>query len=184
MTEERLPFKKKEFKRKERRPPKRPSPSYFENVALWYLQKYSATEALLRKTLERRVYKAKAVYDDLNLNEIEGWIVATIEKMRGLGYVNDAAYEEQKIQSLRRAGGSKRKIEQKLAEKGLRVTLPSDEEAELAAAIAYVRRRRLGQWRTRVLEKAADKDLAAMARAGFSRTTAQQALREAQPDRL
>ncbi len=172
----------KEYKKKERRPPKRPSATYFENVALWYLQKYSATEALLRRALERRVFKAKAHYDDLNFEAIEGWIVDVIDKMRRLGFVDDAIYEDNKIRTLRRQGGSKRKIEQKLMEKGLKVTLPSDEEAELAAAIAYVRRRRLGQWRTRTIENAEEKDLSSLARAGFNRQISLAALEQSAPD--
>lgn len=179
--EKQKPFKK-EFKRKERRPPKRPSATYFENVALWYLQKYAATEVLLRRALERRVFKAKHHYDDLDFDAIEGWIVAVIEKMRRLGFVDDAVYEENKIRTLRRQGGSKRKIEQKLMEKGLKVTLPTDEEAELEAAIAYVRRRRLGHWRTRVVENAEEKDLGSLARAGFNRQISLAALEQSAPE--
>lgn len=138
----------------------------------------------MRRALERRVFKAKNHYDDLNFEEIEGWIVAVIDKMRRLGFVDDAVYEENKIASLRRQGGSKRKIEQKLMEKGLKVTLPTDDEAELAAAIAYVRRRRLGLWRTRTVENAEEKDMGSLARAGFNRQVSLAALEQSAPEFL
>lgn len=168
--------KKAEPKKRERKIPKKPSPSYFENVAVYYLQRYAATTASLRRVLERRVMKAAPHYPDLDKAAAAEWIVATIAKMQHLGYVNDETYQESKIHSLRRAGGSKRKIEAKLAEKGLRVTLESDDEAELTAARIYVKRRRLGPYRTRAVENATEKDLASLARAGFSRSIAQAAL--------
>lgn len=167
---------RKTAERKERRPPKKPSPTYFENVSVYYLQRFSATTGSLRAVLSRRLKKAAPHHPDLDIDAANGWIDATVAKMVALGYVNDATYQESKIGSLRRKGASKRKIEAKLAEKGLKVTLPTDDEAELEAARAHVRRRRLGSYRTREVENARDKDLSSLARAGFSRSVALQAL--------
>lgn len=166
----------KRFERKEKKPPKKPTPTYFENVALWYLQRYASTTGALRKILQKRVTKAVAHYDDVDTAACAAWIEDTILKMQRLNYVNDETYRDSKVASLRRSGASKRKIEAKLAEKGLRVTLESDEEIELEAARAYVKRRRLGTYRTRAVENARDKDLAALARAGYSRSIAVKAL--------
>jgi regulatory protein len=56
--------------------------------------------------------------------------------------------------------------------------LPDDPEAELAAAVAHARRRRLGPFRTVAADPArVQKELAGFARAGFSRDTALRALR-------
>ena len=56
--------------------------------------------------------------------------------------------------------------------------LPDDPEAELAAAVAHARRRRLGPFRTVAGDAARQqKELAAFARAGFSRDVALRALR-------
>jgi len=167
---------KKTYGKKERRPPKKPSASYFDNVALYYLQRYASTTGALRAVLTRRLRKAAQHHTDIDMAEAAGWIETTVGKMAELGYVNDAAYQESKIASLRGKGASKRKIEAKLAEKGLKVTLSGDEEAELEAARAHVRRRRLGQFRTRDVENARDKDLSSLARAGFSRAVALKAL--------
>lgn len=52
----------------------------------------------------------------------------------------------------------------------------NDHDPELRAAIRYLQRRRLGPWRTREVENARDKDLAALMRQGFSLDIARQAL--------
>jgi regulatory protein len=68
----------------------------------------------------------------------------------------------------------------RLAAKGVdaeaaRAAVPEDTDTELAAALILARRRRLGPFRT---DAAADlqRELAALARAGFSRAVATQAL--------
>lgn len=174
--------KKEPAKKRERKIPKKPSPSYFENVAVYYLERYAATTSSLRRVLERRVLKAAPHHPDLDRAEAAEWIAATIEKMQRLNYVNDDVYKETKIGSLRRAGASKRMIEAKLAEKGLRVRVDSDDEAELAAAKIFVKRKRLGAYRTRMVDNAGEKDMGSMARAGFSRSVALQALQQTTRD--
>ena len=175
------PGDKAPAKRRERKPPRKPNAARIENVALHYLQRYAATEASLRRVLDRRVAKARPHHPDLDLAACAEWIGVAVEKAKRLGYIDDAAYAVSKAASLRRGGASARKIEQKLAEKGIRTKVEHDPEAEQAAAEAYVKRRRLGAWRTRVVENARDKDLASLARGGFSRQTALLALENSKP---
>jgi regulatory protein len=90
--------------------------------------------------------------------------------------VNDAAFTEQKITSLRRKGASARAITMKLREKGIKAVIESSEDDELAAAQRYIKRKRLGPFRTRVAEDSKQKDIAALARAGFALPIARKAL--------
>ena len=104
----------------------------------------------------------------------------------GSGVLDDAAYAAGRARSLARAGRSRRAISAHLSQKGVpqevaQAALP-EPEAELAAALAYARRRRLGPFRRDPPDGAdlADirrKETGAMARAGFPQPVAMQALR-------
>ncbi len=54
--------------------------------------------------------------------------------------------------------------------------VPDDPAAELAAALAYIRRRRMGPFRSPPDPEQRLRDLARLARAGFSQSVAEQAL--------
>jgi regulatory protein len=100
-----------------------------------------------------------------------------VEKLVRNGLVNDQAYAETKAHSLRASGRSARMIAQKLKHKGVskevveqKVAEASAEVSEEEAARIWARKKRLGPFR-RDLKTRPDnrqKDLAAMARAGFS----------------
>ncbi len=92
------------------------------------------------------------------------------------GLLDDARYAGAKVSSLRRKGTSARMIAAKLAVKGVSKALvaeqiEADETSELEAAQNLVRRKKLGQNPERK-----DKDLATLARAGFSYAIAKQVL--------
>lgn len=98
------------------------------------------------------------------------------------GVLDDTAFAAARARSLTRAGRSRRAVGAHLAAKGVaqdvaQAALP-DPESELAAALAYARRRRLGPFRIHEGDEATrHKELGAMARAGFPQPVAQQALR-------
>lgn len=166
---------------------KRVSAAYLDRVALHYLERFASSTANLRRMLLRRV-DASAQAHDTDPAQGREWVEAMIERYTRQGLLNDAAYAEMKAGGLQRRGGSTRMIRQKLRAKGLDQTqveaalegLEGAEsgEADLAAAIAYARRRRLGGFRidrdgtgaARTARR--DKDIAAMARAGFDLETA------------
>lgn len=172
----------KKQKRKTPRPVRVPTATYLENAALYYVQRYAATTASLRRVLQRRVQKARHAYPDFDAAPCAAWIDAVIGKFVQLGYVNDAAYAEQKVQSLRRKGVSAKVISVKLREKGVSADIMQDDETELTAARRLVKRKRLGVYRTRAVDNAAQKDLAALARAGFSHAIAKAALSDKAED--
>lgn len=155
--------------------------AYLERVALAYLERYSASVMMLRQTLERRVARRCRLRDEDPAAFAET-IAGIVERARSAGLVDDARFTAARAATLRRRGTSARGLSAKLAAKGVDRTLIAetlenerdrDEEegrdAEAAAARAYAKRRRLGPFRrpgTRADHR--EKDLAAMARAGFS----------------
>lgn len=169
--------RKKTAKKSTARVVRRPTPQYLENVATYYVQRYAATTATLKRVLQKRITNAVRAYpDDFNPAPFAAVIDDLIAKFVRLGYVNDETFAEQKIASLRRKGTSARAITAKLREKGIKANIESDEDTELAAAQRYVKRKRLGPYRTRTAEDSKQKDVAALARAGFSLPVARKAL--------
>ena len=163
----------------------RPTPpvtaAYLERAALHYLERYSASVEMLRRTLRRRVEKrARARGEEAGtFAEI---IEATVARAVSAGLVDDARFATARLATLRRRGTSSRGATAKLAAKGLsreavetameaeREAVPEADAAviEEAAARAYAKRRRIGPFRrpdSRALHR--DRDLAALARAGF-----------------
>lgn len=113
--------------------------------------------------------------------------VATFERQ---GLLNDEAYTQGMANSLRRRGLSVRAIQYKLQQKGLseaavRAAVAAfDEgmepgEAELAAALVLVRKKRLGSFGTGDI---LDKHYGALARAGFGFDIAQKVLKMPRED--
>ncbi|WP_019906599.1 RecX family transcriptional regulator [Methylobacterium sp. 77] len=155
--------------------------AYLERVALQYLERYSASVAMLRQTLERRVAKRCRLRDEEPAAFAET-IAAIVERARSSGLVDDARFTAARAATLRRRGASARGLSAKLAAKGvdrmlIAETLETERDeaeeegtnAEEAAARAYAKRRRLGPFRRPDIRAAhRDKDLASMARAGFS----------------
>ncbi|ATB26597.1 regulatory protein RecX [Melittangium boletus] len=155
--------------------PRRVSPRYLENAALHYLKRYSATVSQLKRVLLRRVDRSLRVHGG-ERSEAMGWVDALADKLVRNGLINDQAYAETKAHSLRASGRSARVIAQKLKLKGVspdvvarKVAQATQEVSEEAAARIWARKKRLGPFRrdagTRKDHR--QKDLAAMARAGF-----------------
>ncbi|HEY9080668.1 regulatory protein RecX [Magnetovibrio sp.] len=158
--------------------PRKITPERLANIALHYLERYASSAANLKRVLERRVFKASLFHDDLDVDAARGWIDALIQRYLDAGLLNDLNYAETRARSLMARGTAARVIRIKLMEKGvdgetidraLEALVDEHPEPELAAAIKLARRRRLGPYgdpATRADKK--DRDLAAMARAGFS----------------
>jgi len=170
-----------------------PTNESLSKAALRYLSRFAASEASLRRVLNNQLRRAMQrcpnfVEDHEKQQRLKNEIDVIIERHKSSGTLNDAAYAETKIYSLRRAGRSRRSIQQHLNQKGIEhdiITselLRSDNDkdpgtTELEAALRLAQRRKLGQFRQRPGDGSRfQKDLAAMARAGFSLAIARQAL--------
>ncbi|MCJ2058585.1 RecX family transcriptional regulator [Methylobacterium sp. J-048] len=179
----------------ERRPPGPVSAPWLQRVALYYLERYSASTEMLRRTLARRVDKRARLRGEDPAPFAE-MIDATVARAVSAGLVDDVRFADARLATLRRRGTSSRGAAAKLAAKGVprdvveaamraeREAVPDAEAAdiELQAALAYAKRRRLGTHRrpdTRALHR--DRDLGALARAGFSYDLARRVV-DADPD--
>ena len=156
-----------------------------EAQALHYLARFASSTANLRRVLKQKVERSARDHGtdrEAGLAAIE----RIIARFTAAGVIDDARFAEGRAQSLFRRGTSRRATVAKLNEKGvgqevIAAALDSlDElsaEPELAAAVAYARRRRLGPFRppdSRAAHR--DKDLAALARAGFGAGIARRVL--------
>lgn len=168
-----------------------PTAARLREAALAHLARFAATEAALRRVLERRVDRwARAAEAEGQPREPVAAAAAraraaaaeVAKAMVVAGAVDDAAFAESRARRLARSGRSRRAIAAHLAAKGVdaetaAAALPDTEEAELDAALAFCRRRRIGPF-ARAAEdaEARRKALAALARGGFAQGVARRAL--------
>lgn len=118
--------------------------------------------------------------------DLEAAVQQLVARYERSGILNDGRFAETSIRSLRQRGLAERAILHRLSAKGLEAAtvrealqrVDADQsQPELEAALRFVKRKRLGPHRTKAAT-ANDrrKDLAALARAGFSYEVAQRAL--------
>lgn len=164
-------------------PGKAPDAASLYQAAMNHMARYAATETGLARVLSRRidrwgqkqVTEPDADTDDLPhlIRRAKAEIPGVLAKLKELGLLNDDAFAASRAKRLTRAGKSRRATLAHLAAKGIRSPdLPDDPQRELAAACAYLRRRRAGPFGN----APADKILAAMARGGFSQSIARSAM--------
>jgi regulatory protein len=156
----------------ERRPPRPVNSAYLERAAMAYLERYSSSSDNLRRVLRRKVDKRCRMRGE-ETGGFHPLIEEVIAKTLRLGLVDDARYAEARVATLRRRGGSARAIQAKLAAKGVdrsivSAALEGEDGDETAAAHALARRRKLGPYRPGEKGPYREKDLASLARAGFS----------------
>ncbi len=136
-----------------------------------------------------RLHHDRLHHDRLHHSEAtedtEAIIQATLDRMLSLNLLDDERYGRALTRRLRARGGSLSRIEARLHEKGIPPPLRdellnevSGPEAELAAADRYSRKRRLGHHRPdpERRREMRQRDLAALARAGFPFEIATRAL--------
>jgi len=167
-----------------RRTPRKATAKYLENVALWYLARFQATARSLERVLERRVARS-ARHHGTDTSAGRALIADLIVRYQRSGLLDDASFAQARALTLHQRGISTRAIRARLAEKGvgwpeidaalqtLTEITDADTPPDLEAAKRTARRRHLGPWReSKQREERREKDLAALARAGFSYTVA------------
>ena len=168
--------------RREPRPVRKVTAQYLENAALYYLGRFSAASGHLRQLLVRRVDRSAKAHDTDPIAGRE-MVDKLIARFLASGLLDDAAYAAGKAKSLRRRGASRNVIAQKLRAKSVAPERIADavgaadadaiedgEDAELLAAWRLARRKRIGPYRKNQDDRAElrMKDMAALARGGFS----------------
>jgi len=145
------------------------------NSALLYLKRYDASEEMVRRVLKRKLLRAEPEDSPENYLPV---IEEVIEDLKRLNYVNDARYAENQGRGMALSGKSARFIAQKLIQQGvskeiIQGVLASSEEmgTEEERALAFIHKKHLVLTREN-----RQKNLAKLARAGFSYETAMTAL--------
>ena len=160
----------------ERRVPRKITPARLERIALAYLERYASSTENLRRVLMRRVKRA-AAHHGSDPEDGAAMVDDLLRRYQETGLLDDDAYARMRTTSLHRRGASKRLIRAQLASKGVDSAIigkalealdGEHTNADLAAACRYARRRRLGPWRVRDRDDNRERDLAALARQGFS----------------
>ena len=156
------------------------TPDYLRNATYRYLERYASSEENLRRVLRQKIKRRLTAADQAAelTSEQEGWIEDVIQHCRKHALIDDELYARSRVRSFLRSGNSRAKIIQKLLAKGIsrdlidRILADLGEEmddSELFAAAGYVRRRRFGPFSARAAdEDKRQKEMASMARAGFS----------------
>ena len=166
-----------------------PTRASLHEAALGYLARGAASADSVTKTLERRTtaWARRAARAGRDAEVIASDAAAAralipeiIARLREVGLVNDGPFAEVRAKRMSTAGRSRRAISAHLAQKGVdaatvREAVPHDAAAELAAALAFARKRRLGPFvreedapQDRDAKRAAERRaLGALARAGF-----------------
>lgn len=159
------------------KPPTRES---LRRAALRYLERYASSSGNLRQVLQRRLLLAE--HRGLEHDCGEADIEEIVASLTALGLLDDRQYALDRAGALHRRGWSQQRIQADLAKKGLDkeevqaafAKLREEEpDLEMAAALAFARRRRLGPFRAATLRaEHREKDLAKLARQGFAYETA------------
>jgi regulatory protein len=156
---------------------KAPDEAKLYQAALNHLARYAATEASLARVLARKIDRW-TVADVQAARTAKAAIPRVLTRLKDEKLLNDAAFAASRAKRLTREGKPRRYALAHLAAKGVaaesaKAALVDDPERELAAACAFLRRRRAGPFG----EAPELKILAAMARTGFSQEIARRAMR-------
>ena len=130
-----------------------PDAASLHAAAVAYLGRYSATRATLARALNRiidRWLRAADSADAPLAAAAKRAVPEVVARLAAAGALNDAAFAESRARKLARTGHSRTATAAHLAARGVPAelvtsTLAVDEDAELAAAVTYMRRRRLGR---------------------------------------
>jgi len=169
---------------------KRLSSAWLQRSALHYVQRYPASVQRVRQVMVRRIERKLREREGdrtLLLEELE----EVLEALQRGGHLDDQRQAGLWLDTWHRKGLSARGMRAKLAEKGVPPVVVAqalgeffdradDPEGglELEAANNYARRRRLGPYRRHLeqREERRQRDLAALARQGFSFDIARQVI--------
>ena len=135
-------------------------------LALFYVGKFATTRAKLTAYLNRKLRERGWVGDEAP--EVE----RLVERLAASGLIDDALYAQSKARSLTERGYGTARVRQSLRAAGIDEADASEAheiaaEGAAGAALKFARRRRIGPYAEKALDRPArEKALAAMVRAG------------------
>ncbi|MBP5858195.1 RecX family transcriptional regulator [Marivibrio halodurans] len=189
--------------------PRPATPERLEKAAYHYLERFATSAENLRRVLMRRVDRS-ALLHDTDRAEGARAVDRIIARFQEVGLLDDTAYAQARAASLHRQGKGVRAIRRTLMQKGVETaeidtalsTLAEDialetgadpgageradhRTTDMAAAIRYARRRRIGPYRAAEMREASRaRDLAALGRQGFDYETARRVVEATDPETL
>lgn len=164
-------------RRRKKGPPK-PSQRYVNWAIMAYLNRYSGPRSHVRRVLWRKLDRCLSEHGG-DRGEVHDWIEQALDQAEQAGLINDLKYVQTKVRGYLRRGHSVRSIAHKLRGKGISSDLVDEVvqvleeehgDPQWIALAAYVRRVRLGPFRTKEGDpkELYRKDLARLGRSGFS----------------
>ena len=167
--------------------PRKATLKHLENAALYYLSRFATPSKNLKRVLMRKVLRS-AHHHGTDAGEGEAFVQDLIGRFQESGLLDDAVFARGRAASLHRRGNSQAMIRAKLRQKGvqdgdIKTALAAlgggggGDGADLAAARHYAKRRRFGSFAAaKPTPEQRQKQLASLARAGFSYDVAKKAL--------
>jgi len=176
-----------------RRVPRKATAKSLENAALWYLTRFGTSAANLERVLARRVERSDR-HHGTGREEGMAIIARLIARYRRSGLLDDRAYAIARAKTLNWRGKPVKAIAFALRAKGV-MSEDIDEallalkdqgaDPDMGAAARYARRRRLGPFRAAPeREEHRERDLQALARAGFGYSVARRIIEAETPGDL
>ena len=148
------------------RPPRPLDPQRLNDLAVSYVGRFATTRAKLAAYLSRKLRERG--WEGTSAPAIE----ALVERLAGLGYIDDSAYALSKARSLGQRGYGRRRVTMALRQAGVgeddgRAAEEASREQAVVAALRFAQRRRLGPFASlRADPRDRERALAAMLRAG------------------
>ena len=152
--------------RKPGRPRKPLNRERMHELALFYVGKFATTRAKLATYLNRKLRERG--WEGDGVPDVE----RLVERLAASGLIDDALYAQSKARSLTERGYGMARVRQSLRAAGINETDGAEAQEQAAegaaqAALRFARRRRIGPYAEKTLERPdREKALAAMVRAG------------------
>jgi regulatory protein len=161
------------------------APDALMRMATLYLARHSASAERLRAVLTRKIVRRMELQEAAPPDEtlLQAMIEPVVERLVRTGLLDDAAFARGRALSLAAKGRPAWRIKADLAQAGVDADAAGlsgtlqDLDAQAQATI-WARRRRLGRFRLRDRALHRDRDIASLARAGFSVGVARQVVDE------
>ena len=158
-----------------KKPPTALDAEALERLALHYVGRYATTRAKLRAYLLRKMRERDWNGDAPDVDGL-------IERLSGLGYIDDEAFASARAASLQRRGYGERRVSQALSAAGIAEgdaaqAKEQTREGAWDAAIRFARRKRIGPFAAGEIDRdGRQRAFAAMMRAGHSFEIAREVL--------
>lgn len=158
---------------------KRLTATRLDELALAYVARFATSKAKLARYLTRKVRESEWIDESDAMAACE----AAVQKMARLGFLDDRQYAAMRGGAMTRRGLGVRRVKAQLYVDGIASedsgeAVAAAEDAAVAAAVGFARRRRFGPFATRAFDDPAQRErqVAAFARAGHSLALARRIL--------